>query len=74
MCLMDFSSKFVEQVDLLEMTNISFVSYLFHSCWLLLLNNLGGNFMVQKHPRKGDQETPDLFAIVYLIGKVESLI
>lgn len=56
MSLMDFSSKFVEKVDLLRMTTISFVTYLFHRCWLLLLNNLHSNFMAQKDSRKEDQE------------------
>lgn len=54
---MDFISKFVEKVDLLKITNISFY-YICNgnSNWLLLLNSLGSNFMAQKDPRTGDQE------------------
>lgn len=57
MCLLAFSSKFVEMIVLLKMTNIPFVWYLFLSCCLLLLNKLNSNFLAQKAPRKVDQET-----------------
>lgn len=58
---------------LLKTSNIPVVWYLFLSCFLLLVNKLDSNCLSQKDPKRQIRRHPDLFAIGYFMGRVESL-